>query len=212
MPFHVPPRSTRRPQSPSQQSSVHSHKFPTMSDRPAAFEPSRPTPPRSAADTSCPSSGSATTHTPARRPSSRTSQDADPSAKTRGSATSRRYPACHIPRPRDRRSPTRTPDTPSPSPRSGPSPDCRPQAPPSPDTRRSPETLPRVGAPHRRRPRGPRPEPLRQRPENRQHPPTPLVGSTASATPPAAPAPAHRIPRSGTAADTPRTPQGSCCP
>ena len=32
-----PPRTTRRPQSPSQQSAVHSHTFPTMSDSPAPF-------------------------------------------------------------------------------------------------------------------------------------------------------------------------------
>ena len=34
-----PPRNTRRPQSPAQQSSVHSITFPSMSDRPAPFEP-----------------------------------------------------------------------------------------------------------------------------------------------------------------------------
>ena len=38
-----PPGSTRRPQSPSQQSSVHSYRFPTMSERPAPFAPYEPT-------------------------------------------------------------------------------------------------------------------------------------------------------------------------
>ena len=37
--IHETPRTTRRPQSPCQQSAVHSVRFPTMSDTPAAFEP-----------------------------------------------------------------------------------------------------------------------------------------------------------------------------
>ena len=49
--------------------------------------PPAPTPSRSATDTPPPPSGSATTRTPARRPSSRTSPGADPSARSRDPAT-----------------------------------------------------------------------------------------------------------------------------
>ena len=96
------------------------------------------------------------------------------------------------PAPRRHPSPTRTPDTLPPSPRSGPSPGCPRATPPSPGTRRSPGTPPRVGAPHRRRPPCPRPEPPRRRHQCRQHPtPTTVVGSKASAAPPDVPALAH---------------------
>ena len=198
-----PPRTTRRPQSPSQQSDVHSHKFPTMSDRPAAFAPYEPTghvphrhpdhhnrrplasppphvptPPPSATDTSRPSDGSATTRTLARPPSSPTPPDGDPSAETsHGPATHRR--PCPP-------SPTRTHDTHPPSPHSGPSPNRRRPAPPSPDIPRSRGTRRRPDAARRRRLRTPCPR--------RRHR---IPGSRKPATPPRQPdAPPTRARRS----------------
>ena len=94
--------------------------------------PPFPIPPPSAGDTSHPSSGSATTHTPARRSSSRMLPDADPSAESRGPARNRQSSRPHWPP-----SPTRTPDTLLPSPRTAPAPDRYPASPPSPDSRRS---------------------------------------------------------------------------
>ena len=136
-----------RSRSPSSPPSTHPDSLPCPTDRPRSNRRNRPDtfrnspsvrdriraetrpppgpiPPRSAGDR-CPSSGSATTHTPARRPSSRTPPDGDPSAESRGRATKRPRSPCNISRPRRRPSPTRTRDTLPPSLRSGPSPDCR---------------------------------------------------------------------------------------
>ena len=106
-----PPRSCRR----NRQGTFHpaASLSPTGHTRAETRQPHAPTPPPSATDTPPPSSRSATTHTPARPPSSHTPPDDGPSAESWcGPANDcRPYPP----------SPTRTPDTRPPSPRSGPS-------------------------------------------------------------------------------------------
>ena len=155
--------------------------------------PQDPTPSPSATNTSRPSDGSTTIRTPAHRPSSRTSQDDGPSAESQGHATkpaeTRGGRRVRTRRQRRHLLRTRTRDTPPPLPRTGPSPDRRQPAPPSPDTPYSRGKHRQDDAARRRR--GAR--------------------SPATAAPPDAPPPAPGTRRSGTEPDTLRIPRGSCC-
>ena len=186
---------------------------PTGHTRVETRTPHVPTPPPPATDTSHPSDDSAMTRTPARRPSSRTAQDDDLSAQSRGHARNRQCTG-----PRRIPSPMRTPETLPPSPRSGPSPSAYPAV------------LPSLGTPrtHGKRRRAVaacrcalchRPTCLQYQSPGRPvsshrwqdgRPPE-ADRSPPHAAPLSAPRPTRRTPRSGTASGTPRTQQGSCC-
>ena len=155
---HEPPRLTRRRQSPSQQSSVHSHRFPTMSDRPAAFEPkgadrARSQIPRPLLVASpLGPRGRPLPFRLGRQPIRHARRPAQPRHRRLCVVPTHAPHRMTIRLPRKEvtpgiteaitctgpRRPTRTPDTRPPSPRSDPEPDRRPAAPPSQDTRRSP--------------------------------------------------------------------------